>query len=284
MAIGNRYIDLHLHSTNSDGGRSPEDIVEAAVREGMGAVAITDHNYFSVKEPKTVHGVEVIPGCEFSTSYTIFGKKMELHIVGLFFHGVKKEMEAIFDGFDRNAYIKAVIANLNRLGVEITLEELTGEGCIYKHLGRPQLADRLAEKGYAKNRADAMDKWIGNFSPHYLNPVDYVNYIDMKACVQKIIACGGFPILAHPYHYRFTEEQIEQLVAEFREITDAPLGMEVYYKTYPQEKVRYLEGLAKKYNLFPSASSDGHLSSQNFARGKYKLLEDMKRAEKEVRV
>lgn len=278
--MGQKYIDLHLHSTNSDGDRSVEDIIRAAVEKKMGAIAVTDHNYFSVKEPQVIHGVEVIPGCEFSTNYTIFGKKTELHIVGLFFDGVNREMEAVFDGFDRDAYIKAVIAKLNSLGVEITLEELTGEDCIYKHLGRPQLADRLAEKGYALNRADAMDKWIGNFSPHYLNPVEYVQYIDMQECVKKILENNGFPILAHPYHYGYSEEEIEQLAAEYRSITDKPLGMEVYYKKYSEEQVKYLEYLADKYQFIPSASSDGHCSTQSFARGEYALLEEMKRRRK----
>lgn len=246
----------------------------------MGAIAVTDHNYFSVKEPQTIQGVEIIPGCEFSTSHTILGKKIEIHIVGLFFGGVNKEMESVFDGFDRDAYIKAVIEKLNSLGVDITLEELTGEDCIYKHLGRPQLADRLAEKGYALNRADAMDKWIGNFSPHYLNPVDYVEYMDMKECVRKIIKCNGFPILAHPYHYKFSNEEIEQLAAEYRAITDEPLGMEVYYKKYSKEQVEYLEYLSEKYHLLPSASSDGHCSTQSFARGEYSLLTQMKGAVK----
>ena len=126
-----------------------------------------------------------------------------------------------------------------------------------------------------------MDDWVGNRSPYCLNPADYVQYVDMEECVRRI--CDhpekpGLPILAHPFFYNLSIKQIEELVARYRAITDKPLGIEVYYRNYSPLISGYLQRLADKYNLLPSAGSDRHRPVQPFKMGDYKLLEDMKKA------
>jgi hypothetical protein len=284
MRMAEKYIDLHIHTLRSDGEQSLEEVVAAAAKEGIKALAITDHNYFTIRKMQVQNGVELIPGAEFSTTYLgPNGKKIEVHILGLFFGEVPDEICTIFDRIEKDGYIKAVIRRLNSLDVDVTFEELQTNYATSHCLGRPQLADLLIKKGYAADIDDAMDTWIGNFSPYYLNPAECVDYIDMDECVRKICACGGMPILAHPYHYHFSKEEIDKFVADFRKITDEPLGMEVYYQKYGLEEVKYLEELAEKYDLLPSASSDRHKSRNPFMKGDYTLLINLKEAAKKDR-
>lgn len=280
-----RYIDLHTHTTGSDGDSSPEEMIRAARKAGLSALAITDHNCFTLDTPIIRDGLEVIPGAEFSTTYRYGnGGKREVHIVGLFFDGVDPAMNAVFDGIDKHAYVAAIIKKLNTLGVRVSMEELMERNHVSRQFGRHQVADLLVEKGYSPDRPTAMDQWVGNFSPYYINSLDYIHYMDMEECVRRICqsksAAGvhGMPVLAHPFHYRFTKPEIEELVCRYRETTDAPLAMEVYYGKYDDAQMEYLESLADKYNLFPSAGSDRHRPAQPFVRGGYSLLEDMKNA------
>ena len=282
MSEKKRYIDLHLHTSMSDGAQTLDEVIRAARNEGLDAIAITDHNYFAIDSPSRAGNLEVIPGCEFSTDYhTKAGRKVEIHIVGLFFHGIDRRLNDIFSGVDKDDYVKAILKKLGTLGIAISLEELRRKFPDAHQLGRTQIADLLVEKGYGSDRDNAMDLWIGNYSKHYLNPVDYTSYIKMDECVKRIAESGGLHVLAHPYHYRFSDGEIEQLVKTFRDSTDRPLGMEVYYQKYDEEKVGFLKALADSYHLLPSAGSDRHKADAPFAKGEYSLLEDMKRCYQE---
>lgn len=276
-----RYIDLHLHTKFSDGERSLEETIADAEEAGLSAIAITDHNCFAIESPIKRNNLEVIPGAEFSTTYLHGeGEKSEIHMVGLFFNGVNPEINSIFRRINKNAYAEAIIGKLNSFGIPVSMEELRARNHESKQFGRYQIADIIVEKGFASDRANAMDLWIGNFSPHYINSLDYINYIEMEECVRQICAYGGLPILAHPFHYKFSKDKIEELVERYRNITDQPLGFEVYYGKYSEEQVQYLKKLADRYHLLPSASSDRHRLDQAFVKGEYSLLEDMKTAMK----
>ena len=272
-----RYIDLHVHTKFSDGERSLEETVTDAKQAGLSAIAITDHNYVAITQSKWDDGLEIIPGVEFSTTYHYGqGKKAEVHIVGLFFEGMSPEVFSIYEGVNKLAYIEAILKKLNMLGMDVSMEELKEHYPDSGQFGRTQIADLLVKKGYAENRADAMDRFIGNKSPHFIHSLDCIHYIDMEDCVQEICRYGGFPILAHPYHYKFTDEQIEELVVRFRNASDRPLGIEIYYRDYCDNRIAFLNNLAKKYRLLPSAGSDRHKATHPFARGRYELLEKMK--------
>lgn len=278
MSEKKRYIDLHLHTSMSDGAQTLDEVIRAAQDAGLEAIAITDHNCFAIYSPRRAGNLELIPGCEFSTSYrTRAGRKVEIHIVGLFFNGIDRGLNDVFSDIDRDAYIKAIIEKLGTLGITISLEELRQKFPNARQLGRTQIADLLVEKGYGYDRDNAMDLWIGNRSKHYLNPADCVSYIKMEECVRRIAESGGLPVLAHPYHYRFSDAEIEQLVKDFRNASDHPLGIEVYYQKYGEDKIEFLEKLSDKYHLLPSASSDRHKADAPFAKGEYSLLENMKK-------
>lgn len=279
MMRNDRYIDLHLHTKFSDGELSLDEMIDEAKSAGLSAIAITDHNTFGINSKIQLDNLEVIPGAEFSTTYQYgAGKKAEVHVVGLFFNGVNPSMNAIFQRIHKNAYVEAIIAKLNTLGIPVTMEELRERNKSSKQYGRMMVADLIIEKGFASDRNEAMDRWIGNFSPYYINSLDYINYIDTEECVRQICEGGGLPILAHPFHYKMNRDEIEEMVGRFRNVADYPLGIEVYYAKYSDEEVKYLEMLSDKYHLLRSASSDRHRFDQRFVKGDYELLAEMKRA------
>ena len=277
------YIDLYIHTTASDGKLTINEMIRDAKDAGLSAIAITDHNCFALREPLLYQGMEVIPGVESSTIYPYDGGlKKEVHVLGYFFHGIDPALEVVFGQIDKNPYVHALIKLLNSLGLPVTMEELRELYPNTKQFGRYNIAELLVKKGFANTAPEAMDRWIGNFSPHYLNPADYVNFISIEEWIGLLCNCSVpvMPVLAHPYHYGFNEEQIETLVAYVRSLTDHPLGLEVYYGKYQDDQIRFLEKLADKYGYFPSAGGDRHRSEQPFVHGGYCLLEAMKKAVK----
>lgn len=272
--------DLHIHTTKSDGTRTVEETIADAQKAGLRAIALTDHNQFAITEPEVRGELELIPGAEFSTSYrTEAGRLLEVHVIGLFFHGVKKELQQIFKKIpqQRKNYLDAVITRLNHLGIDISYQKLLDAFPESNQIGRRHIAELLVQKGYAESVTDAFDRLIGNRSPYWVDVTKYMNYMPLETAVQKISENGGFPILAHPYHYHCSEQEVEQLVAHFRKIArEHPAGMEVYYLKYDHGQRNKLLELAQRYGLYPSAASDRHCAEDCFEKGDEKLLAAMK--------
>lgn len=273
-------IDLHIHTTNSDGTRTPEETMMDAKAFGLAHIALTDHNQFAILEPIDFQGMEVIPGAEFSASYrTENGKLLEIHVIGLFFEGVPMGLRSVFRKIpiQRKQYLDAVITRLNYLGISISYEELCNEFPDSNQIGRRHIAEILVKKKYAANITDAFDRLIGNKSPYWVDVMKYMKYIPLQECVRKICENGGFPILAHPYHYHCTEEEVLKLIKDFKEMAGAdPAGMEVYYSKYHEKRREELAAIATQYKLYPSAASDRHAPKDPFERGNEVLLEEMK--------
>lgn len=278
-----KAIDLHIHSVNSDGDNTIEELIQLAQQEDLRVIAITDHNMFSITEQLHVGNLTVIPAAEFSATYGVSGKDdtTEIHIIGLFPDGVNPDdFYEIFKDIDKGktAYVKAVLRSLEERGIDITLEEVNNVKCDCKFVGRYQISKVMVNKGLARSIEDSMDNFIGNFSPYYIPSSKYINYASLNMIVQQIRKSGGIPILAHPYGYALNEAEIEQLIIDFKKSAGALAGMEVYYEKYLQEesKVNFLRKMQKKYNLLASASSDRHRVEQPFASaGDIKLFEDM---------
>lgn len=275
-------IDLHIHTTCSDGTRTVRETMEDARDCGLAHIAITDHNQFALTEPVDFCGLEVIPGAEFSTSYTNDdGRLLEIHVVGLFFDGVPRNLHRMFEKIpmQRKQYLDAIITRLNHLGIQISYEELLEDFPDSNQIGRRHIAEVLVKKKYAADVTDAFDRLIGNRSPYWVDATKYMKYIPLAKAVQKICDNGGFPVLAHPYHYHCTQTEVENLIASFQSAAGAfPAGMEVYYSKYGENQREELRSLAEKYKLYPSASSDRHARKDPFECGKEELLEAMKQA------
>ena len=283
-------IDLHLHSKSSDGQNTVNEVIDLAFTQGKLKVAdITDHNYFSLTQKQVVGTDEdqltVIPGCEFSTTYVLRSRNMydEIHVIGIFPNGVDpKNFEDLFAPIEggRKKYIGAILDSLHNLGVGISMEEVLRVKRSTGYLGRFQIATVLVEKGYGSSVDEIMDRFIGNFSPYYINPTKYIDYAPFQTVIERILANGGFPILCHPLSYhRLAVDEITALVQDFKEATKGVGGIEVYYSHYTEEQREYLRRLQEEAGLIPSVASDRHRVDQPFASyGGYSLYQKMLKA------
>ncbi len=279
----NYLVDLHIHTSNSDGEESPDVVVQKAKEAGLSLIAITDHNRFTFTTCKEVEGMLVIPGIEFSTKYYVptRNETTEVHVVGIFPYGVNaSDFEDILKniGIGKAQYVDAILADLATRGIYITMEEVYGVERKCEHIGRHQIADILVHRGIEPDIDAAFDNQIGNFSPYYIPSTRYINYQTMDAVVKKIIKCGGIPCLAHPYGYMFDEEEIEQLIKHFKETAGEYAAMEVFYERYLSDvsRMEFLKKMQKKYHILASSASDRHRPNQPFATGgSKKVIEDM---------
>lgn len=243
-------VDLHIHSTASDGKLEPADIVRGAAEKGLAYIALADHDTVSGIAPaqeaaKRFPGVKVIPGIEISTDIP----QGEVHILGYFIDYKDPEFLAQLEDFkdSRRRRAEQMVAKLDELGVHIEWQrvlELAGTST----LGRPHIAQAMLEKGYIASFKDAFDEYLGHGKPAY---VERGKMLPTEA-VAMIIKAGGLPVLAHP----LTIEDPEGLISELKPA--GLVGMEAYYKDYSAEEIDQLLGLAQKYNLIATGGSDYH--------------------------
>lgn len=243
-------VDLHIHSTASDGKLEPADVVREAAEKGLVYIALSDHDTVSGIAPaqeaaKRFPQLKVIPGIEISTDIP----QGEVHILGYFIDYKDPEFLAQLEDFkdSRRRRAEQMVAKLDELGVHIEWQrvlELAGTST----LGRPHIAQAMLEKGYIASFKDAFDEYLGHGKPAY---VERGKMLPTEA-VAMIIKARGLPVLAHP----FTIEDPEGLISELKPAGLA--GIEVHYKDYSAEEIDQLLGLAKKYNLIATGGSDYH--------------------------
>ncbi|MCL1936108.1 MAG: PHP domain-containing protein [Defluviitaleaceae bacterium] len=252
-----KYIDLHTHSTYSDGTFSPKELVLYAKSKGISAIALTDHDTIEgiaeAKQAGVEHGVEVVSGVEISTSYPSGDfKGNEFHILGLFI-SENEEVKAVFDKlktYRKNRNIE-LIKNLNAENINISMqdvEKLSSTGNITK----AHFSKALIEKGYAKSFEEAFEKFFRgdkktNVPKQTLNP---------KEAIEVIHKAGGISILAHPFRYKLKKENLIILIKELKK--HSLDGIEAIYSTHKYEEEIFLKELAKELNLKISGGSDFH--------------------------
>lgn len=248
------YIDLHVHSSASDGSLTPEEVVNLAKESGLRYFALTDHDTVDGVERALVQagkydGLDVIPGIELSCYY----KNREIHIVGLF---VDHTDQFFLDELlklkqareDRN--IK-MVQNFVDASIPITLEELK-HGNPNSVITRAHFARVLIEKGVCKDKTEAFDKYLGIGCPFYLAKPK----VTPEHVLHLIREAGGTAILAHPYSYKFSRSEVEALLDEL--ISLGLSGMECYYSTYDDGQMQELRSIALSKNLLVSGGSDFH--------------------------
>lgn len=259
-----KTIDLHVHSTESDGTLTPEEVVTAAADAGLAAIALTDHDTVSgVKKAQAAadaRGLELVPGIELSTEYAIPGKKAsgkEIHIVGLFIDPedpvlLKKTTEFRECRDSRN---EKIVAALRQEGFAITMEALTAENPD-SVITRANIARFLYNHGCIRNIQEAFDKYIGDGCRCYAGRFK----VSPMEAVALIKQAGGTAILAHPLLYHMGTESLKQLIDTLRE---AGLdGIEAIYGTYTDGDERLVRKLAAENGLLISGGSDFHGSNK----------------------
>lgn len=274
-------IDLHTHSTASDGSYSPRDLVHLAKAGGLQALAITDHDTVAgnleALEAGRELGVEVVPGVEISADSTAG----TIHIVGLFINPDDQEMEATLRELRlfREERNRKMIARLAELGIHLTLHELVMEagGDL---VGRPHFASLLVKKGHVKHYQEAFDIYLKSGGKAYLDK----KRLPSDQAIAMIKDAGGIPILAHPYTMR--EKARDDFEERLRELIEHGLrGIEVYYAEHSHADQILFADLARRYNLLVSGGTDFHgavkpdvMLGRGYGSMKipYELLEHMK--------
>lgn len=248
------YIDLHVHSSASDGSFSPEEVVDMAQEAGLRYFALTDHDTVdgverALEQAKKYSNFDVIPGIELSCYY----KNREIHIVGLFVNHTDKTFltELLKLKQARENRNEKMVQNFVNAGISLTIDELK-HGNPNSVITRAHFARVLVEKGICKNKNEAFDKYIGIGCPFYLPKPK----VTPEHVLHLIKEAGGTAILAHPYSYKLTRSEVETLLDELIPLGLA--GMECYYSTYDNGQIQELRSIALSKNLLVSGGSDFH--------------------------
>jgi len=246
-------IDLHLHTTHSDGSCSTREVMAFAKQAGLAALAITDHDIVEgIPEATAIGkelGIEVVPGVEISSRLG----ESELHILGYFLNWtdplLAQRLSALRDS--RHLRNPKIVQRLNELGIPITYEEVRALAGT-ESVGRPHIARLLMEKKFVTSAKEAFDRYLANGRPAFVDR----ELPEPAEAVRWIREAGGVPVLAHPTWVRTSADGLRVLV---RELKTAGLGgIEVHYSTHtPSQTTEYLD-LAKQCELLVTGGSDFH--------------------------
>jgi 3',5'-nucleoside bisphosphate phosphatase len=250
-----QFVDLHCHSTASDGTLPPAQVVRLAVKAGLSALALTDHDTIAgiaeAAAEAAQAGLDFLPGIEISCEFPHPGT---MHLLG---YGVNPASPVLRDltttllaGRDnRNPKI---IAKLNELGIAISMEELQNEAG-GKVMGRPHIAAILLRKGYVSSAKQAFDKYLAPGGSAYFDK----ERLTAKAAITMVVECGGLPVLAHPVQLRTTNDaEFERVL---KDLIDAGLaGIEVIHSDHDEARIEKYTKLADRYNLLKTGGSDFH--------------------------
>jgi predicted metal-dependent phosphoesterase TrpH len=249
------FVDLHCHSTASDGTLSPTEVVQLAKRSGLTALALTDHDTIAgcaeaAAAAKEI-GIDFLPGIEISAEFPHPGT---MHILG---YGVDPKSETLSKLTDtliagRDNRNPRIIAKLQELGLKITMEEVEQEAG-GQVVGRPHIAAILLRKGYVKTIKDAFNKYLAQGAPAYFDK----ERLTPKQALQMIRDSGGLPVLAHAIQLRTENDaQLERIIKDLLDL--GLVGIEVYHSDHNDDWIAKCEHFAKKYNLLKTGGSDFH--------------------------
>jgi len=243
-------VDLHIHSTVSDGRLTPTEIVREAAERGLTYIALADHDSVDGIAPAQAAAqafpkLKVIPCVEISTDIP----QGEVHVLGYFIDYTDPEFEATLNRF-RNSRLRraqGMVAKLDNLGIHIDwqrVQQIAGDNSI----GRPHIAKAMLEKGYINSFKEAFTEYLGRNRPAYVER----EKMTPAEAVALIVKAQGLPVLAHPLTFNDPEAIIIELKAA------GLVGIEAYYDGYTAEEINRLVGLADKHNLIATGGSDYH--------------------------
>ncbi|WP_299977628.1 ribonuclease III [Desulfobacula sp.] len=252
-------IDLHVHSTASDGSFSPLEIITLAKKAGLRAISITDHDTIDgIKEilksplttcPEFITGVEI--SCEPPSRFKDVGS---VHLLGYGFSVYDKNLNVILDDAKKARVQRnpKIIEKLNSLGFNISIEQVEKRFGA-NQTGRPHIAELMKELGYVKTFREAFDKYLGKSGPAYVDKYK----VSCQQAIQTILEAGGIPVLAHPGLLRFNKtHQLENFIDTL--ISYGLVGIEVYYTDHDASLTSFYQELANQKGMMMTGGSDFH--------------------------
>ena len=253
-----KYIDLHVHSTVSDGTLSPTELVDHAIEMGLSAFALTDHDTIrGVAEAKTRaawhksqgRAIEVYSGVEISAAY----KNRDIHILGLLVNENDDILDRILNNFmeNRNRRNERMLEKFAEYGIELAMEDLT-DGAESAVITRAHFATALMKKGLVSSVQEAFEKYVGDNGPCYI-PREYMS---PEQAISSIKKAGGVPVLAHPLLYNLPHDELYALVDRLKKA--GLKGIEVYYSNNRGQDEVNVKALANHFGLVATGGSDYH--------------------------
>jgi predicted metal-dependent phosphoesterase TrpH len=243
-----RRIDLHVHTTASDGLLSPSQTIEAALREGVWLLGIADHDT-TEGVPEAVAaaggaGVTLIPGVELSVGSGL----REIHVLGYFVDIGHEALQAVLARLRgaRDTRNERILERLREMGMPLDsgrLQEIAGNGSV----GRPHIATALLEAGHVGSLGEAFGRYLARGKPAYVGR-ERLEAAEASAAIKQ---AGGIPVLAHPAKIG-GPQAIEQI------LDDGMEGVEVYHTDHSEMDVEMLLGIAKRRGLLVTGGSDSH--------------------------
>ncbi len=243
-------IDLHIHSTASDGKLNPADIVRSSAERGLTVIALADHDTVNGIAPALAAAnafpqLKVIPGVEISTDVP----NGEVHVLGYFIDYTDHKLKATLERMrhSRRERARGMVTKLGKLGIHIEwqrVQEIAGSGSI----GRPHIAQAMLEKGCITSIKEAFTKYISRDGPAYVER----GKMTPQEAVELLLRANGLPVLAHPLTINNPEKMIIKLK------TAGLVGVEAYYNNYTTEEISKLVSLADRHGLITTGGSDYH--------------------------
>lgn len=246
-------IDLHIHSTFSDGTLSPSAIVALAKARRLTAISITDHDTMEGVPEAIVAGLcaglEVVPGIELSATYA----DLHVHLLGYYIDNEDKGLRSMLEEIQsaRNGRNKKIIEKLQEQGIPVTFDEVERKSLVGQ-TGRPHIAQVLVEKGIVSSIDQAFTRFLARGGSAHV-PRRVLAVVDG---IRLITEAGGIPVLAHPATIDNSLRKIPTLVEEL--VQYGLQGLEVYYPTHSRKNQKQLSMLAQRYGLVVTGGSDYH--------------------------
>jgi hypothetical protein len=247
-------VDLHTHSTASDGSETPETVMELAKAAGLAAVALTDHDTLEgiaeAREAAERIGIELIPGVELSLQYD----PGAMHLVVLWLEPGQGPLQDRLAGLQagRGVRNQQIVDRLNAAGIDISIEEVlteAGTGSV----GRPHIAAVMMAKGYVPDIRTAFDEWLGAGKPGYVGR----ERLEPEEAISLTRESGAVPVVAHPHTLGLTTASaMADLLTRLERA--GLVGLEAFYSSYRRHEREGYADLARRFGLVPSGGSDFH--------------------------